>query len=240
MNTFAYCRFFFAGLILLMLFAGNSTEVLAQTPDISLRINQTTVNPGDSLVFLNVSLDNPNDTLAGFAMYLTLSNSEALEFRYQDIPHGGLDVNGTLMENWELFLTSSPQTSGYDLLITSIANNFGEPETPGIAPQTGGLLCRLVFKVNEDIPENLINIQTHVFISRKHQQTNFSDPFGNLIGNLSGDTYDTSVSFVDGGITVSPKAYLPGDTNCDGQINVGDVVHLVNYVFKNGPPPGCE
>jgi hypothetical protein len=28
-----------------------------------------------------------------------------------------------------------------------------------------------------------------------------------------------------------------GDVNCDGIVNVGDVVYTVNYLFKGGPPP---
>jgi hypothetical protein len=28
-----------------------------------------------------------------------------------------------------------------------------------------------------------------------------------------------------------------GDVNCDGIINVGDVVFLVNYLYRSGPPP---
>ena len=30
-----------------------------------------------------------------------------------------------------------------------------------------------------------------------------------------------------------------GDVNCDGAVNVGDAVYLINYIFKNGPPP-CQ
>ncbi|MGB8658079.1 MAG: dockerin type I domain-containing protein [Candidatus Zixiibacteriota bacterium] len=31
--------------------------------------------------------------------------------------------------------------------------------------------------------------------------------------------------------------YLCGDCNADGVVNAGDVVWLINYLFKNGPPP---
>lgn len=30
-----------------------------------------------------------------------------------------------------------------------------------------------------------------------------------------------------------------GDVNCDGGINLGDTVYLINFIFNNGPPP-CE
>lgn len=32
---------------------------------------------------------------------------------------------------------------------------------------------------------------------------------------------------------------LPGDANNDTQVNVGDAVYIINYVFKGGPPPIC-
>lgn len=30
-----------------------------------------------------------------------------------------------------------------------------------------------------------------------------------------------------------------GDVNCDGVVNVSDVVYLINYLFINGPAPCC-
>ena len=36
--------------------------------------------------------------------------------------------------------------------------------------------------------------------------------------------------------TTAPE-YIRGDANGDGVIDVGDVVYLINYLYKNGPPP---
>jgi hypothetical protein len=30
---------------------------------------------------------------------------------------------------------------------------------------------------------------------------------------------------------------LNGDANCDGMVAAGDIVYLINYLFRNGPPP---
>ncbi|MFH1335247.1 MAG: dockerin type I domain-containing protein [Candidatus Zixiibacteriota bacterium] len=37
----------------------------------------------------------------------------------------------------------------------------------------------------------------------------------------------------------TPIPLLAGDCNCDGNVDVGDVVYLINYLFKGGPPPSC-
>ena len=37
----------------------------------------------------------------------------------------------------------------------------------------------------------------------------------------------------------TPKVSLAlnGDVNCDGIVNIGDVVYTVNYLYRGGPPP---
>ena len=42
-------------------------------------------------------------------------------------------------------------------------------------------------------------------------------------------------AFYGGNITVLP--YLPGDPNHDGVIDIGDVVYLINYLYRDGDPP---
>lgn len=32
---------------------------------------------------------------------------------------------------------------------------------------------------------------------------------------------------------------LAGDANNDGEINVGDCVYMIDYIFRYGPPPAC-
>jgi Zn-dependent M28 family amino/carboxypeptidase len=34
------------------------------------------------------------------------------------------------------------------------------------------------------------------------------------------------------------KPYAKGDANGDGKVTVSDVVYIINYLFKGGPPPG--
>ena len=41
-------------------------------------------------------------------------------------------------------------------------------------------------------------------------------------------------------LTFVVRTYLLGDANADGTVDVGDVVHIVNYLYKNDPSPDPE
>jgi hypothetical protein len=36
-----------------------------------------------------------------------------------------------------------------------------------------------------------------------------------------------------------PDPLEAGDCNCDDVVGPGDVVYLINYLFRNGLPPSC-
>lgn len=38
-------------------------------------------------------------------------------------------------------------------------------------------------------------------------------------------------------LILTPAAFILGDANYDGNVNVGDVVFLVNYIFRDGAAP---
>ncbi|MCK5126177.1 MAG: dockerin type I repeat-containing protein [candidate division Zixibacteria bacterium] len=41
-------------------------------------------------------------------------------------------------------------------------------------------------------------------------------------------------------VYVNPSCcILPGDVNHDGEVNLGDAVYLIDYIFRGGPPPPC-
>lgn len=40
-----------------------------------------------------------------------------------------------------------------------------------------------------------------------------------------------------GAFAYIPPAYVCGDANSDDQVNVGDAVTLISYIFKGGPAP---
>jgi len=37
----------------------------------------------------------------------------------------------------------------------------------------------------------------------------------------------------------APDPIESGNVNCDGELDLPDVIYLINYLFKSGPPP-CE
>jgi hypothetical protein len=49
--------------------------------------------------------------------------------------------------------------------------------------------------------------------------------------------YPSSRDSVEYTVEISGGAPLPGDANVDGVVDVGDAVHIINYVFKGGPAP---
>ncbi len=52
-------------------------------------------------------------------------------------------------------------------------------------------------------------------------------------GNSSGDYVYTASAISD----PEPAPFVCGDPNADGDINIGDGVYIINYVFKGGPAP---
>jgi len=57
---------------------------------------------------------------------------------------------------------------------------------------------------------------------------------------------DTSQNVYVAGVTGYPADYLTikyypiitvGDANSDGSVNISDIIYLVNYLFRTGPPP---
>jgi hypothetical protein len=73
--------------------------------------------------------------------------------------------------------------------------------------------------------------------------TGYTDLSGDITFNPSPSTQGTMY------VTVTKRNYLPyeqeadvsgyilGDANGDGIVDIGDVVHLINYLYKNGPAP---
>lgn len=156
------------------------------------------------------------------------------------VSSGAVDTTGTLISGWNLVTSRSPSGTNHDLKVTGIANTFGGT-LPGIAPQEGGLLLRLMARAYHEVPDSTAGLTARLLIIDNPSETSFSDQLGYIIGLQSEPYphYDTAtVSFIDG--TVQVVSIRPGDANGDDFINIGDAVFLVKFVFTSGPAPEPE
>ena len=105
---------------------------------------------------------------------------------------GSIDPVGTLVENWEWVDARSLSGYGTDLNIAGIANLPAPPTTPGIAPQQGGLLIKLLADVL-NIPDTLVDRSVNILLQSNFlAHFNFSRPDGSSIGILQAEVPDTN------------------------------------------------
>ncbi len=194
---------------------------------------------------------------------------------------GSLDTTGTLISGWEYVDSRSLGGIPYDLTVVGLANLFPPPVTPGIPPQEGGVLIKLLGTVY-DIPDTMTERTVNIYVETSTlDHFGFSDPWGNSIGlscgwvpdtsfwlctlwagevclnwqQVSGPPYDSTsidsswvcvldtnaVQVLDGSVTVLvPPPPLYGDVNCNGSVDIADLVYFVDYMFLGGPPSPCE
>ena len=194
---------------------------------------------------------------------------------------GNHDVSGTLMSSWESVSSRSLGGGGADLKIAAFADELGGPVVPGFAPQSNGLLIKLLADVL-DVPDTATERTVNIIISVVPLGNfSISDPEGNSIGIITvsvedttwwncesivgdscvsyvqvpsppADTFflDTSlhasldtdrVFIINGSVTVLvPPPCLCGDADGGGDVNIGDAVYLILYIFANGQSPMCS
>lgn len=109
-----------------------------------------------------------------------------------EVEIGSIDTVGTLVGGWEWVDARSLSGYGTDLNIAGIADLPGPPTTPGIAPQQGGLLIKLVADVLT-IPDTLVDRSVNILIQSNFlAHFNFSRPDGSSIGILQAEVPDTN------------------------------------------------
>jgi hypothetical protein len=67
--------------------------------------------------------------------------------------------------------------------------------------------------------------------------TAFISTFGDRINRLNSAGEKLATYHMGDGPAHIDFDYLPGDVSGDWEVNVGDAVFLINYIFKSGPPP---
>lgn len=149
-----------------------------------------------------------------------------------------LEVSGTANPVLDTALTGSssnpnppgfaPPSLAWDFTLRKV-DETGPPDKPlfffawdgaGVPTPAYGLFCRMFYRVSG--PGTMtIDTSTHPY----YGQMQMGDPNGPVSVSWNGPyTFDVVRSTL-------------GDVNQDGNVNVTDVVRLIQYLFKGGPPP---
>ncbi len=178
-------------LLLLWLWLGLTATTTAEPADtaINLTIANAAILPDSTRFYVDVYLDSPNDSVAGVSLYVSVSNPELMYFdASQLLPIRGVDTTGTLLSGWQLVNSISPSGVWSDIQIVALANIVEPPYNPGFAPQSGGLLLRLIGHLKEPLPADSL---TELRIDTALTKTGFSTPRGYLIGIITETYIDT-------------------------------------------------
>jgi len=57
-------------------------------------------------------------------------------------------------------------------------------------------------------------------------------------GVIDGEDVVILINYICGS-GLAPVPLEVADVNCDGGVNIGDVIFLINFVFRDGPSPSC-
>ncbi len=129
---------------------------------------------------------------------------------------------GTRIENWE---GKNVSINGDTVVLGLIADMGGG--TPPLPPGEGPI-AYVYFSIECD-PENVYDSCFIAWDTTTVQPESQHLLFVDNHGNEFIPSFAPGITFV--------ALYRPGDVNCNCEINIGDVVYLINYLFKGGPEP---
>jgi hypothetical protein len=105
---------------------------------------------------------------------------------------GTIDTTGTLVADWEYVGARSLSGFGTDLNVVGIADLPTPPITPGIYPQQGAIMIKLVGQIF-DIPDSMTDRTVNIMVQTQFlDHFNFSDPMGNSLGIACDSIPDTT------------------------------------------------
>jgi hypothetical protein len=130
------------------------------------------------------------------------------------------DTNFAIMAAADTAIIELGRSACLELIITSLGGFTSEVDlTHSELPP--GISCSLD-------PDHLVPTDTSILTISASSQA-------------SAGTHPLMVTATGGGINhqkqVTCLVFVRGDSNVDGEVNVGDIVYLLNYMFRNGFPP---
>jgi len=168
-----------------------------------------------------------------YACYQDPCDSLAASDRYAGVASGGAAFkNYMTLENDVYVYTSGPFGNDAPLpadtmygLMTSV-----EGYSTATVDSCEDMMTLVTFDVYDMAPNDTFCVVKILSTSR-----------GDADGSLLADNIDAANAFINAHDTIKCEAFvcdcLPGDANGDGQVNVGDAVYIISYVFKGGPAP---
>ena len=168
------------------IFCHSNAQASPEIPEIIFTIPDTTLSPGETETYLNIYIDNFYDTIAGFQFQVIADRPDLVTFNFT---HGGFDTAGTLVSGFEYVSASDTSGTGQMLWFRCIANAdpFDGYNTPGFAPQQGGVVVRIPVNTNPN-PDTTGDMTCNLTIIKPFD---FSDPWGNSIGVVTDTLTDT-------------------------------------------------
>jgi len=177
------------------------------------------ISPNDSTVQINININTIEDVQAFMVGFYTEGTSNPV---LDTVLTGGLaDTNPPAfappsLVSWFTSRIVSPYGPPVDPLLF-VAVSFGAP-----LPPSSGLYCRMFYKVSGP--------GTLTFRTAVHSCCG-------SVCIIRPSTFSAPINWSQAGEVGSFDLLFRGDANRDTNVTVTDVVYLINYLFKNGPPP---
>jgi hypothetical protein len=175
-------------------------------------------------VALNLT-DNPGPDLMGIIITFSYQHEEG----HVGVDLDNVDFTGTIVPpEWNTGFTIDNDNSKAFLWLYA-----GGSDNPPLPAGTIGLIATLTFTRTEN-PNGASTVLSHTVF--QHPDA-LEEPAATHSPMLITDYYANGTSPPDRMVVPKYVFRLIGDVNCDGQVNIADVVYLINFLFLGGPPP---
>lgn len=192
---------------------------------IEFRVPPSVLFIGDPVAWVPVHLDNVTP-LAGIEVALAF-DSEKLVVSGWDFSDSVLDASGAGFEYVATGLSNEPGRAGVWL---SAAVDVAPPLLGGVLPVgSDQRIGQLEVRAHDSVHRSTV---THLVFRDLASES----PRRNLVVDSFGTARRPQTS---SGVIELRVAFVRGDVNRDGAVDISDVVFLLAYTFANGPPPQC-